>query len=982
MPRRPTRGPAAGRGRAWLVVGAVVLFFLITSLRGFASFYTDYLWFDSLGSSEVWRGVLGAKLALAVIFTGAFFLLMWVNLVIADRLAPPFRAAGPEEEFIERYHEIVGGRTGLVRGVTAGLLALIAGAGVSSEWNSWLLFTHSQSFGVDDPQFGTDIGFYVFRLPFLSFLAGWLFAALLIVIIVTTVAHYLNGGIRLSAQRNRVTPQVKAHLSVLLGLIALVKAAGYWLQRYDLTVSSRGFVDGAGYTDVKAQLPAINLLLLISVASFLLFIVNIWRRGWTLPILGVGLWALIAVVAGGIYPQFVQRVQVTPNEPEKERPYIARNIEATQEAMGLSPDDIEEVPFDLETDKDQIDLTANEASVSNIRIWDPSPAVLGKTFPQLQRVRDYYRINDVDVDRYELDGVPTQVLLSVRDLNTANVPRDTWAAKHLTYTHGYGAVVAPANAKEASGEPNFVAKDVPYATDVPELELTQPAVYFGENLSEYVVTGTKQQELSFQEDEGTQYAAYEGQDGVAIDNLLKRAAFALRFGDVNPLISDQLTGDSKVLYIRDIKERVQALAPFLKYDADPYPVISDGRVQWIVDAYTTTNRYPYGESAEVGTLTAGSGLDHSFNYVRNSVKAVVDAYDGTVDFYVMPVDDPIIDAYRDAFPNLFSDFEDMPADLKDHLRYPEDLFQVQTNMWARYHVEEPGSFYEGNDYWDVARDPGTAGAGAGTSVTNAQGETVSTRDARIDPYYLFTQLPGSDQAEFILLRPFVPTSQGDDSQLLTAFMVGNSDGDNYGKLQVFVMPRGDLPDGPAIVQGNIQSDGEVSREETLLSGSGSDVSFGSLTAIPIDGGLVYVRPFYVTSQQTQIPSLDQVIVYFEGEVAIRKTLQEALTAIFGDSPPTLEEQPDPGDPSDPADPEEPREPREGTVTEQVAALLIEARGLFDEAEAALRDGEFGQFGDLNDEARALIAEAEALLEGDGAADSSSTTTTGEGAASA
>ncbi len=785
------------------------------------------------------------------------------------------------------------------------------------------------------------------------------------------MAHYLNGGIRMSAQHNRVTPQVKAHLSVLLGLLALVKAGGYWLQRYDLTVSSRGFVDGAGYTDIKAQLPAINLLLLISIASFLLFIVNIWRRGWTLPILGVGLWALIAVVAGAIYPQFVQRVQVTPNEPEKEQPYIQRNIEATQEAMGLTPDDIEVVPFDLETDKDRIDLTANEASVSNIRIWDPSRAVLGRTFPQLQRVRDYYRINDVDVDRYELDGTPTQVVLSVRDLNTGNVPRDTWAAKHLTYTHGYGAIVAPANAKEASGEPSFIAKDVPYVSDVDELALTQPAVYFGEGLSQYVVTGSKQQELNYQDDEETRYAAYDGEDGVALDNPLKRAAFALRFGDVNPLISDQLTSSSKIHYVRDINERVEALAPFLHYDADPYPVISDGRIQWIIDAYTTTNRYPYGEAAETGTLTEGSGLDHGFNYVRNSVKAVVDAYDGTVDFYVMPVEDPIIEAYREAFPSLFKDFADMPEELQAHLRYPEDLFRVQTNMWARYHVEEPGSFYEGNDYWDVARDPGTAGAGEGTSVTNSAGETVSVREARIDPYYLFTQLPGSDQPEFILLRPFVPTSREDDSQLLTAFMVGKSDGDDYGKLQVYVMPRGNLPDGPAIVQGNIQSDGAVSEEETLLSGSGSKVSFGSLTAIPIDGGLVYVRPFYVTSEETEIPNLEFMIVYFEGEVAIESTLEEALVSVFGESPPTLEE-PGEGEPG-----EEP--PPEGDLTQQVATLLAEANALFLEADAELTEnGDLGAFAEKMAEGRRKIDEAEELIAnatGEEPAEGTTTTTT-------
>ncbi len=966
MPRRPRRTP--GRGRAALVVGAVVLFIVIASLRGIAGFYTDYLWFDSLNLSGVWRGVLGAKLALAAIFTALFFLLMWVNLVIADRLAPPFRPAGPEEEFIERYHELVGGRTAWVRAGASILLALIAGPPVSGEWNSWLLFTHGGSFGVKDPQFNTDIGFYVFKLPFLSFIVGWLFAALLIVLIVTTVAHYLNGGIRVSARSNRVTPQVKAHLSVLLGVLALVKAGGYWLQRFDLTVSTRGFVDGAGYTDVKAQLPAINLLLLISVASFGLFIVNIWRRGWTLPILGVGLWALVAIVAGAIYPQFVQRIQVAPNEPDRERPYIARNIEATRAAIGLTEDTIEVTPFALNTDKNSIDLAANADSVRNIRIWDPSPAVLGKTFPQLQRVKDYYRVNDVDVDRYEIDGVPTQVVLSVRDLNTSGVPRTSWAARFLTYTHGYGAIVAPANAKRPSGEPSFVARDIPYATDAPELELSQPAVYFGENLSSYVVVGTKQKELNFQDDESTQYSTYDGADGVKLNSIIRRAAFALRFGDANPLISDQITGRSKLLMVRDIRERVQALAPFLHYDTDPYPIISDGRIKWMIDAYTTTDRYPYAERADTTQVESSSGLSHGFNYVRNSVKAVVDAYDGRVDFYVMPVDDPIVDAYRSAFPELFTDFAEMPADLKEHLRYPEDLFRVQTNMWSRYHIEDPSSFYTGNDFWDVARDPGTAGAGSGTQTTDSAGNVIAIRDARIDPYYLFTQLPGSDKPEFILMRPYVPTSRGDDNQLLTAFMVGKSDGADYGKLQVFVMPRDNLPNGPALVQGEIQRDPSVSQQETILSGQGSQVSFGSLTAIPIDGGLLYVRPFYVTSTQTEVPGLEKVIVYFEGEVVIRDSLEQALAVVFGDAPPTLEEDED-------TDLLAPPPEVGGTLTEQVARLLAEANDLFDEADAALPD--FAKYAELHRRARAKIAEAEKLLEeaaGGGSSTSPSSTT--------
>jgi uncharacterized membrane protein (UPF0182 family) len=974
MPRRSRRArPRSGRGRTWLVVGAVLLFFLITSLRGIASFYTDYLWYDSLGQAAIWRGVLGAKIALAAIFTVAFFVIMWINLVIADRLAPPFRPAGPEDEVIERYHELVGGRVGVVRASVSGLLALIAGAGVSSEWNSWILFTHAKDFGIDDPQFDTDIGFYVFRLPFLTFLVGWLFAAILIVLIVTTVAHYLNGGIRMSSARNRVTPQVKAHLSVLLGLLALVKAVGYWLQRYELTASTRGFVDGAGYTDVNAQLPAINLLLLIMVASFLLFIINIWRRGWTLPILGVGLWALIAVVAGAIYPQFVQRVQVEPNEPEREEPYIARNIEATTAAMGLG--DVEVTPFELETDPEAIDLAGNADTIRNIRVWDPSQNVLGRTFPQLQRIRDYYAINEVDVDRYPLNGELTQVVLSVRDLYKDGIPRKSWAAQHLTYTHGYGAIVAPANEARSSGEPAFVAEDIPYQATADELELTQPAVYFGEDLSGYVAVGSKQRELNFEDEDETRYTTYEGEDGVALDNIIKKAAFALRFGDVNPLISDQLTASSRILYIRDIRERVQALAPFLDLDADPYPVLHEGRIVWILDAYTTTSRYPYAQRVETGQLPPDSGLDHTFNYVRNSVKAVVDAYDGTVDFYVMPVEDPIIEAYRDAFPRLFKDLDDMPDDLRAHLRYPEDLFRLQTNSWAKYHVTEASSFYQGNDFWDVALDPGSgtvrapqADGGASSTTTTTQPDAApSSREGRIEPYYLFTKLPGAPAPEFVLLRPFVPVRANDDSQLMTAFMVAKSDGDRYGQLEVFTMPRSNLPNGPALVQGEIQSNDEVSSQESLNGRAGSRVTYGSLAAIPIDNGLVWVRPFYVTSTQTDLPSLRFVIVNYQGAVSIEPTLIEALAEVFDEDVPDEERPPpDPG-----GEPEEP----EGSIEERVAALLAEASDLFDQADQALRDGNLGEYEELSDEARALVEDAEALIAASVGEQPATTTTT-------
>ena len=966
LPRRPRR--AQGRGRALLVIGVILLFILITSLRGIASFYTDYLWFDSLGQRGVWSGVLGAKISLALIFIAAFFVLLWVNLFIADRLAPPFRPAGPEEELLERYHAVIRGRAGLVRVLLSLVLALIAGAGVSGEWNSWLLFTHGGEFGIEDAQFGRDISWYVFKLPFLTFVTGWLFAALLIVLIVTAVAHYLNGGIRVQAQRQRVTPQVKAHLSVLLGLIALVKAVDYWLQQFELTVSTNGAIDGAGYTEVKAQLPAIRLLLLISVAAAILFVANIWRRGWVLPVLGVGLWAFVAVLAGGAYPQFVQRFRVQPDEPAKERPYIVRNIEATRDALNLGPGQVAIRQYEPTTDKSKIDLSGNdEVTVQNIRLWDPSAQVSGKTFRQLQGIRDYYRILDVDVDRYEIDGKPTQVVIGARDLNPAGVPQDSWVARHVTYTHGYGVALAPSSSATGRDEPDFVVRDIPVQTpdDVP---LENPRIYFGEDLGGYIVVGEGQDEVDFQAQERTRFTSYAGEDGVRLGSIFRRAAFALRFGDINPLISDFVDNDSKVVFQRDIRDRVETLAPFLHLDADPYPVISRGRIVWVLDAYTTTDRYPYAQRTDTSQLGPGSGLDHKFNYVRNSVKAVVDAYDGTVDLYVMPGDDPIIEAYRDAFPKLFSDFDDMPADLKEHLRYPEDLFRIQTTAWARYHLTDPLDFYNRNDAWVVAQDPGTAGAGQATRPTDAQGNPIGPeRSARIDPYYQLLRLPGEREPEFVLLRPFVPFSEDDSKQLLTAFMVARSDGENYGKLLVYEMPRGSLPDGPGIASASIQASQQVSELETLLGSAGSHVLYGNLILVPVDDALLYVQPFYVEAQSStrQIPQLRKVIAVFGDDVVVADDLSGALQALFGEAPAT---------PDDDGE-EPPDELPTGTVDERVAALLADATRLFQQAEDALAKGDLGTYQKRNEAAQAKVAQAVRLLrEGDGATGGTTSTT--------
>ncbi|MFP5322177.1 MAG: UPF0182 family protein [Acidimicrobiia bacterium] len=984
-PSARTRGSGgSNRGRTVLILAAIALFVLITSLRGIAGFYTDFLWFDSLGYEEVWQGVLGAKVALAVIFVTAFFLICWLNLYIADRLAPKFPPPGPEQEALERFRDAIGHRTGLFRAAVALLLALVAGLGMSQEWRSWLLFVNGGDWGTTDAQFDTDLGFYVFQLPFLSSVADWAFASILIILVVTVAAHFANGGIRVQpvgpgSVGPRVTSQVKAHISVLLGVLALIRAGGYFLQRFELTTSTRGVVDGASYTDVNAQLPVLNLLVLISVASFVLFIVNIWRRGWVLPILGVGLWGLVAVVAGGIYPQVIQRFQVEPNESSTEEPFIERNIAATRDALGLG--DVRSVDYELNRDPEGVDLTDNRNTVRNIRLWDPSSTVLGQTFPRLEELLPYYQLNDVDVDRYEIDGELTQVVLSARDLNTAGIPASSWEARHVIYTHGYGVVMASGTSKTPEGRPDFFLQQVPVRENT-DLELTRPQIYFGESLGGYAITNASRDELDYQIGEETQLTRYDGADGVGIGSYLRRIAFSLRFGQYDPLITDFITDDSQIHYIRDIRDRVRTLAPFLEFDADPYPVVVDGGVKWIADAYTTTDRYPYAQRAENGGLPAGSGLTGRFNYVRNSVKAVVDAYDGTVTYYVIDEQDPIIRAWRGAFPELFTDFDEMPDELQRHLRYPEDLFRVQTNMWARYHVSSPQTFYNNNDAWNVALDPGTAGVDPATAPTNPAGEPVGPRvGARVDPYYLLTQLPGEDEAEFVMLRSFVPFGQNDDNQQLTAFMVARSDPGSYGQLVTYTMPRQNRPDGPAIVADAMQSDPIVSEQQTLLGTGESTVKLGNLILVPVDESLVYVRPFYVESNQVRIPELKKVIAFYESNVAIADTLEQALTQLLGEVP-ELDEvvDEDTRDVIDvPDDPDAPVSPDGDTrsVDERAADLLEEAEALFQEAQAALQAGDLGEYQTLTEEAEALVSEALELLVG-----STTTTTTtapGEGA---
>lgn len=837
--------------RGWLIGAAVLLVILLLSVRGLARFYTDYLWFDDVGFTRTWRALLFAKLVPALIFSAVFFAVMLVNLIVADRVAPRYRGTGPEDEIIERYRGYVAPYAGRVRVVVALFFAIVMGSGVSAQWNRWILFSNSTSFGIKDPQFHKDLSFYVFRLPFLQFAAGWTFAALLVVLIVAAVFHYLNGGIRLQSPFQRVTPQVKVHLSVLLALMALTKTYQYYLAQFALTKSHRGFVDGATYTDVHAQLPALRLLIVISVAAAGLFIVNIWRRGWVFPIIAVGLWGFISIVVGTIYPAAIQRFTVQPNELSREQKFIDRNIKATRDAFNLTS--IVAKQFQYQPALNQVDIPAAKPTLQSVRLYDPAPA--SDDFKVDEALSTAYEFNDVDVDRYKIgDERSKPTLASVRELDQAHLPDNSWTSQHLVYTHGYGVVAAAADQVNVD-RPSYVLHGIPPTGDIP-LDPKYAPVYFGETLTGYAVVDTK-----VAEQEATSIATatptkYTGRGGVQISSFLRKAALALRFGDWNLLVSGQVTSSSRALYIRDIKSRVQTAAPFLKYDADPYPVVLDGRITWVFDAYTTTNDYPYSQSIHPQEPT-GSGLDTDFNYVRNSVKATIDAYDGTIKFYVVDPADPIIRTYRKAFPQLFSDVSQMPPGLRDHWRYPEDLFSAQTEQYALYHITDPVQYFNKQDIWDIAPAPDQGTTAAVTTPAQAgnnggRNTTLAASGNASNPLYLTLQLPGLSTTvpppqEFTLERSFTPRRKGG---ILSSFIFARTDGANYGQLVVYLVPNSQAP-SPAKAATAIESDQFISSQFTLLGQAGSKVERGEVQLLPIGSAVLYVRPIWVTGQGPQ-----------------------------------------------------------------------------------------------------------------------------------
>lgn len=971
LPRSPRTSSGGGfrlspfkKGRVvWSVILAVFVVIVI-SARSLADFYVDVLWHDVLGRTDVFWGILSTKITLAILFVMIFAFAMVLNLWVADRLAPANVPVSVEQRALAGYRQLVARRQWLVRIVISFVLGLFVGLPASAQWQDWQLFRHAQSFGIKDPLFSRDLSFYIFRLPFLEFLVSWSLAALILITLVTAIVHYVNGGIQFQVQGNHVTPQAKAHLSVLFAIIAISRAVDYWLGRFELTRSTRGVVQGATYTDVTAQLPATSLMILVSVAVAALFLWNVLKKGWRLPVLATILWVVVALVAGTVYPTLVQRFSVQPNVSTKELPYIERNLNATKVSMGIA--DVKHVAVNY--DKITADeVSQNSEPLSDVRQLDPIQ--MRDRFVLDEGQTSYYSIRDLDVDRYEIDGRVQQVLVATRELNTAGIPNRTWVSQHLLYTHGCGLVAAPASKVTVDGRPIYT-----------DIGVKRQEIYFGEGLDSYAIVKSREVEQACADKKSSDYV---GNGGVKLSSLLRRTAFAVHFGEYNLFGSGLITSQSQIMFVRNIRDRAEKIAPFLRLDADPYPVVVDGKVMWVLDAFTTTNRYPYAQRANIDQLTLGSGLNIDFNYVRNSVKIVVDAYDGSMKFYVIDKLDPIIATWRSVFPKLFTAVAEAPKRLVEHFRFPEDLFRVQTNIYGRYKFDDATLFFNRNAAWSVAQAPAIEPEGVSGAVSSgltSDLNSVNTGDvrdasvARFEPYYTMFHAPLSTEklGVFSMLRPFVPFSADNARKELRAFMVVSSDPATYGQLTVYEVDD-PLPEGPATIAAEIGSDPTVSQQITLLDQRGSRVIYGDLQIVSVSKGLVYVRPLFVRPDD---PAAKQIFVRkflasYNNQVVMADDLSTAISKLFPGFKGNLGDRVDDGsivpsgDTSTAGGSTATTIPSDDSALSTPAALLARAEELFAQADAALGSSppDFALYQQKLAEARALISKAIALVGG-------------------
>jgi uncharacterized protein len=915
-------------------LGSVLITAVLLILFGanrVAVFVTDLWWFDERGYRSLFLTVLLSRVGIGVIFTLVLITLIAINLTIVRRVRPFIIPTSPQQAQIQRIRDAIDPYLPWVIAAVSVLFGLTAGGSMGSQWQTFLLFVNGVEVGTVDPQFSKDIGFYLFELPFYLLIQTWLFTSLILVTLLSAGGHYLLGAIRPDVVGEKLIPAAKTHLTVLVAALIAIRGWGYWLNRYELNYSPRGTVTGASFTDVNAELPALLLLIGVAAISFVILLASVRRPGYLLPGASLGLLIVASIVLQGVYPALVQRVRVDPQELARETEFITRNLEATRTAYDL--DGIDLTPFSIRNDLDEQDVRDNEITLRNVRLWDP--AVLETTYSELQSLRPYYEFRDVAIDRYIIDGELRQVMLATRELSSLPEQADTWQNRHITYTHGFGIVASQVNTANAEGQPVFIAANIPPEGAVEIVPGVQPGIYFGETSEpQYSLVRTLAAELDFEEPESQQQVTtvYAGRGGVPIDSFARRVAFSLRFADYNLVLTSLLTDESRIIFNRSVTERVRLVAPFLQLDSQPYPVVIDGRVKWIVDAYTTSSAYPYSERR---ALVLGPRAI-PVNYVRNSVKAVVDAFDGDVTLYRVDEQDPLIEAWTRAFPGLIEPFGAAPDALVAHFRYPQDLFRLQAELYTTYHIPEAEAFYNRADEWEIPGDPAFAANQGGAAFSQLAGQR------KLDPYYLVMRLPGEVTEEFVLIQPYLARERPN----MVAWLAGRSDGADLNSLFAVRFPSDQQVLGPLQAQARIEQDDEISAYITLRSRDGSNVIRGNMQVLPIADSILYIQPLFLENPQARIPELARVAVVMGERTAFDRTLAGALGQLLNIRvPDSLVD--DEGVEVEPGDTDD--------VEGDARVLLERALAAFERADERLRAG------DLAGYQRELLA-ARSLLE--------------------
>ena len=944
---RPTISPSTIAIAIVVAIGAILL--------SVAGLYTDVLWFDQLGFLSVLSTQIFAQSALFTVSALSFTLITGLGLWLAFRFRPVYLKFADERSPFEQYRELIDQlRKAVMIGVPLALGAL-AGLAVAPSWGIVLSYLNRTPFGDTDLQFGLDISFYIFELPFYIGLVGFLSAAFLIALLLAAGVHIIYGSIKFNGRETFVSKAARIQIGVLAFVYLLTQGASLWLDQYSTLTSSAGLFTGASYSDVNAAIPGLQILSLISVVVALLFLVAAFIGKWRLPVVATGLMVVSSLILGGLFPWAVQTFQVIPNERVLESPYIQRNLEATSKAFGI--DTVERIEYNAVVDAEPGALREDAETTASIRILDP--ALVSSSFRQLEQFRQYYNFpNQLDVGRYEIDGKVQDTVLAVRELNQAGLgDSQSWYNNVVVYTHGFGVVAAYGNKRTPDGKPVFMQSGIPSVGELGEYE---PRVYFGENSPTYSIVGAPEGaeplELDFPAGEGENdqtYNTFSGSGGPMISGIIPRLAYALKFQSEQILLSDAINAESQILYNRNPRERVAAVAPFLELDSDPYPAIIDGQILWIVDGYTTSNNYPYSKSENLAQAIADANspsvlLRGEANYIRNSVKATVNAYDGKVTLYEWDEKDPILQTWKKVFPEIIRPMSEMSGELLSHVRYPADLFKVQRSILGSYHVEDAGAFYSQQDAWMTPNDP-VGGAGVGTLQP---------------PYYLTMQVPGTDSPDFSIYSTFIPRSTGEASRnVLTGYFVANSDAGttagkksaDYGTLRLLTLPKSTIVPGPGQVQNNFSADSKVSQLLNILRQGSTRVLNGNLLTLPVGGGLLYVQPVYIQSTgETSYPLLQKILVAFGDQIAFEDTLDEALTVLFGSS--GIPDEVAPTDPADPdTDPTEPEAPATGS--DALAAALQQALEAIQEKDAAMAAGDWSAYGKAEEKLRDAIEAA-------------------------